>query len=719
MKTCLERNLARAISFGLFFFVTTSLSRAVVYPSFQAIELAASGTIDPGVAIFVPAGLDPAHLPHSFALVRQPTVGAPVPAHWLDTPVFTCDGPNFRATFAVGSDVDLYGGGEVTGPLRRNGTTVHLWNTDNFTYEKDTGKRLYQSHPWVLGVRADGTAFGIIFDCTWKSELSCGDTITFTSQCPGYDVIVIERDSPQDVLSELANLTGHMQLPPRWALGYQQCRYSYDPDTKVREIADNFRQRHIPCDVIWMDIDYMDAYRIFTFRHDEFPDPKGLNQYLHDHQFHSVWMIDPGVKYDPNYAVYQSGSQADVWVKNAEGVSFQGKVWPGLCVFPDFTRPETRAWWSGLYRDFIAQGVDGVWNDMNEPAVFDTPDWTMPEDNWHRGGGDIVPGPHRRYHNVFGLLMVSATREGILAAHPDRRPFVLTRANFLGGQRYAATWTGDNASREDHLEMSIPMTLTLGLSGQPFNGPDIGGFAENAKAEVWSRWIGLGAFYPFSRGHAVKGSNDKEPWAFGPKVEQTARIALDRRYRLLPFLYTQFYQASEDGLPIMRPVFLADPKDRKLRGEERAFTLGSDLLIVPRWARDPQLPDGDWREVSLVDGDLNEPDEPSVRVRAGSIVPLGKIVESTNENSFDPLTLLIALDKSGNAEGKLYEDAGDGFGYKTGDYLLTTYRATLRNGEIAVSVANTQGHRARPQRAVRLEVVAADGSVKFNSVDGL
>lgn len=686
---------------------------------FKPIETATSGTIDDSVALFVPAGLDADHLPHSFALLKSPHIQAPLPSAWLDHPVFTSDGPRFRATLNVGPNVDLYGGGEVTGPLRRNGTTIRLWNTDNYTYEKDDGHRLYQSHPWILGVRADGSSFGVIFDSTWKAELTCADAITFTAIGPAFPVVVIERNSPAEVISELATLTGHINLPPRWSLGYQQCRYSYDPDSRVREIADNFRSRQIPCDVIWMDIDYMDAYRIFTFRKDEFPDPDGLNRYLHDRGFKSVWMIDPGVKIDPGYKVYDSGTKADVWIKNFDGRTLEGKVWPGPVVYPDFTRPDTRAWWANLYASFIARGIDGVWNDMNEPADFDTPDWTIPEDSVHRGGGDITPGPHRRYHNVYGMLMASATREGILKARPDKRPFVLTRANFLGGQRYAATWTGDNASREEHLEMSIPMSLTLGLSGQPFNGPDIGGFAENASAELWARWIGLGAFYPFSRGHAVKGSNNKEPWAFGPAVESTARIALDRRYRLLPYLYTLFQESTRDGLPVMRPDFFIDPRNRDLRSEQGSFTLGSNLLIVPHWSHEPHLTKSDWREFSIVDGDEKDVNQPSVRIRAGSIVPLGKIVQNTTENSFDPLTLVVSLDAQGQAMGQLYEDDGDGWAYQKNNYLLTTYRAVQRGGKIDVTVERAEGQRPRPARTVAIEVIGADGSVTHSTATGL
>ena len=686
---------------------------------FVLVKTGAAGLVGEGIALFVPAGLDPAQLPYSPCLIQAPKIQATLPSNWHEAPIFSSNGKQFRATVAIAKDDDLYGGGEVTGPLRRNDTSIALWNTDNYTYETDGGRRLYQSHPWVLGVRRDGSAYGVLFDSTWKAELVCESVITFTSEGPGFPVLVIERSSPQAVVSALADLTGKMPLPPRWALGYQQCRWSYYPSAKVKEIADGFRTRKIPCDVIWMDIDYMDGFRIFTFDKKGFPDPTELNTYLHERGFKSVWMIDPGVKVDSGYRIFTDGSAWDVWVKTDSGTDFQGDVWPGACVFPDFTRPETRTWWAGLYRDFVGTGVDGVWNDMNEPAIFNVPTKAMPLDNLHRGGGEIPAGSHLRYRNIYGMLMVRATREGIQAARPEKRPFVLTRASFLGGQRYAATWTGDNVSSEAHMKLSIPMTLTLGLSGQSFAGPDLGGFAEKATPELWSRWVGTGVFLPFCRGHAVKGSNDKEPWAFGEKVERTARMALERRYRLLPYLYTKFREASVIGLPVMRPVFMAEPSDLSLRREESAFLLGADLLVVPSWAKKPNLPKGEWREFSLLPGDRENPDQANLLIRAGSIIPVGRVVQNTDENSLDPLTLLVCLDKEGRAAGQLYEDDGDGFGYERGDFLLTTYRAEKRGDRVEVAVAAVEGGRSRPKREVVIEVVGENGERQVSHVAGL
>jgi alpha-glucosidase len=698
-----------AVAFATLSFAETFVLRAT----------GTSGRMGEGIALFLPADLSLERMPASLCLLERPAPDGALPADWKITPEFSFSETRTRVTIPTPAGTSFYGTGEVTGPLLRNGRDITLWNTDNYRYRDDDGRRLYQSHPWVLAVRPDGSAFGVIADSTWRAELALGNSIQFTSDGPSFPVIVIDRASPQGVLRELARLTGRMPLPPRWALGYQQCRWSYNPDSRVREIADGFRARKIPCDVIWMDIDYMDGFRVFTFSPKEFPDPKGLNAYLHERGFHTVWMIDPGVKADPGYRVFESGAATDVWVRDAFGGTFHGDVWPGDCVFPDFTRPETRAWWADLYKDFMATGVDGVWNDMNEPAVFNVPSKTMPLHNWHRGGGELPPGPHARYHNVFGLLMVLATRQGIAEANPDKRPFVLTRSNFLGGQRYAATWTGDNASTWEHLKMAIPMTLNLGLSGQPFNGPDLGGFAGEATPELWGQWVAMGAFFPFSRGHSEKGAPAKEPWAFGPEVENAARTALERRYRLLPYYYTLFRESSVNGQPVMRPLFFADPKDPALRAEDRAFLIGDDVLVVPKWAEQPHLPRGIWRSVSLV-GENSGTDkfQADLKLRGGAIVPLGKVIQNTGEESLDPLTLLVCLDDHGLASGQLYEDAGDGYGYQKGEYLLTTYEAVRQGHEVTVRVAKIEGNNPRPVRHVVVQVVTDSGVSTAEGKDG-
>ena len=661
------------------------------------------------VAVFYPKGDDASQHSPSPIFLRELAPVGDVPADWKIRPRFSVDNGKSIAVINTEPDVDLYGTGEVTGDLRRNGTKIQLWNFDNPSYQLDNGSHLYQSHPWVIGVRPDGSAFGIIADNTWKSGIDLTDNVRFESDGPAFRVIVIEKETPQALLATLADLTGHMEIPPLWALGYQQCRWSYNPDTRVKEIADSLRHYQIPSDVIWLDIDYMDKFKIFTFNKEEFPDPKGLNDYLHSKNFKTVYMIDPGVKVEEGYFVDDQGSEADYWVKDENGEVYEGKVWPGACHFPDFTRPEVRSWWSSLYPDFMAQGIDGVWNDMNEPAVFDV--GTMPITNQHQGGDGLTPSSHLRYHNVYGYNMVKASREGILRANPNKRPFLLTRANFLGGHRYAATWTGDNASTREHMELSIPMTITLGLSGQPFNGPDIGGFAGDATPELLANWTAIGVYFPFVRNHSIKGSVDQEPWVFGDEVLDVCRTAINRRYKLLPYIYTLFHEASVNGMPVMRPLFFADVKDLSLRNEQKAFLLGNDLMVVPRWAEKTAMPKGDWKPLALEDKD--DAYQAQLFQRPGSIIPLANLYQNTEEYNTDSLTLLVNLDTDNEASGSIYEDAGDGFGYKKGEYAEYAAKAKLDGKQLTVSLSRVGGEMGTNPKRLRIGFVT-DGKITYS-----
>lgn len=673
--------------------------------------------IDNRVAVFYPANYDAAqHQPSPIFLRELAPISQNLPDDWQLRPRFTKENGHSVATFEVG-DADLYGCGEVYGDLKRNGETVGLWNKDNGLYMTEGGKRLYQSHPWVLGVRKNGTAFGLIADNTWKSKLTTDHQVRFDSEGPAFRVVVIERNSPVEVLQELAKLSGTIEMPPLWSLGFHQCRHSYVPDTWAMQIADTFRDKQIPCDVIWMDIIYMDGFRIFTFSPKEMPNPKAFNDYLHSKKFKSVFMIDPGVKVDPNYFVDQQGMANDYYVKTKDGKPFVGQVWPGDTHFPDFTRPEVRRWWSTLYPDFMATGIDGIWNDMNEPAVFDGPDSSMPEDNIHLGGEGLTEGPHLRYHNVYGYNMVKATREGMLLANPQKRPFVLSRSNFLGGQRYAATWTGDNASTWEHMKASIPMTLNMGLTGQPFNGPDIGGFARDCNGELLAHWTAIGVYFPFVRNHCSLEEVQQEPWAFGQQVEDVCRTAINRRYRLLPYVYSLFRETSQTGIPVMRPVFMADVNDETLRSEQQAFLLGGDLLIVPRWAEKPALPKGNWATFSMENGDDGY--QARLALRPGSVLPLANLYQNTVDYCTDSLTLVVNLDEKGLAHGRLYEDDGDGFNYRSGDYSDYQLKASTDGKTLTVSLQKIDGKRkASNKRWLRIAQIVKGRLVYSNWQEG-
>ncbi|XAR70738.1 Alpha-glucosidase [Bertholletia excelsa] len=634
--------------------------------------------------------------------------GQKVPSH---IPTFECVRGQQIIQIELPRGTSFYGTGEVSGKLERTGKRVFTWNTDAYGYGSGTTS-LYQSHPWVLAVFPSGEALGVLADTTRRCEIDLREesTIKFVAS-QSYPVITFGPfQSPTDVLVSLSRAVGTVFMPPKWALGYHQCRWGYDSEARVREIAKTFRQKGMPCDVIWMDIDYMDGYRCFTFDQERFPDPKTLVAELHQAGFKAIWMLDPGIKREEGYFVYDSGSERDIWIQTADGKPFVGDVWPGPCVFPDFAQSRTRSWWADLVKDFISNGVDGIWNDMNEPAVFKTVTKTMPESNVHHG--DIEFGGcqnHLHYHNVYGMLMARSTYEGMKLANENGRPFVLTRAGFIGSQRYAATWTGDNLSTWEHLHMSISMVLQLGLSGQPLSGPDIGGYVGNATPKLFGRWMAFGALFPFSRGHSETGSVDHEPWSFGEECEEVCRLALKRRYRLLPHIYTLFYMAHTRGTPVASPTFFADPKDPRLRTLENSFMLGP-LLIYSSTANDLDrdqvqhvLPKGIWLDFDFED---SHPDLPALYLQGGSIIPFGPAIQHVGQaKPTDDLSLLVALDEHGKAEGFLFEDNGDGYDFTRGRYLLTTYVAELVSSVVTVKVSKTEGSWKRPKRRLHVQLL--------------
>ncbi len=674
----------RAIATGTRRFVNP-LARDGVVPFPGYVEEPVGSTIE---APAIPGRTDVPHDPLA-ALVGRPTASDVVPEFAV------VDGRSLVAVRAAGA-TDRYGLGEVCGRLRHMNRRVIGATRDAFGYN-DTHHDLYQAHPWVLCVRADGTAFGVIVETTYRFTAHIVRNVLFEVEGPPPTVTVIEGDDPAAVLGRLADLTGHMPLPPRWALGFQQSKWSYTPADEVLRTAAEFRKRQLPADVIWVDIDYMDAFKVFTFDPDAFADPAQLVDDLHDLGWRSAWMIDPGIKVEPGYAVYDSAIAEGHLLTGADGAAFEGVVWPGPSVFPDFTRHDTRAWWARLYEDFLATGLDAVWNDMNEPAnLDDLPNAGFPRDVAYRADAELGgPSDHARYQNIYGMQMTRASHEGMLAARPDRRPFLLTRSTFLGGHRYAATWTGDNTSNWDHLAWSIPMALNLGLSGQPFVGPDIGGFDGACDGALLARWMGIGCLLPFARNHNMKAMPDQEPWAFGTSVEETCRRALERRYRLLPYLYTLAHEAATTGVPIVRPAFFADLTDRSLRGIDTAFLLGRDVYVRCDVTRDgvgpvAPVPTG-WRRIEVLDPTGAVPlaavdhDLPELYLRPGAVLPLGPVMQWSDELPLDEVTLLTHLDDSGVARGVLYEDDGDGYAHLDGAFRLVEFVVTA-DGDVTSSV---------------------------------
>jgi len=616
--------------------------------------------------------------------------------------------------------VSLYGTGEVAGPMRRNGTNALLWNTDSFGYDRST-PALYQAHPWILALRPDGSAFGVLIDTTYRTEINLTAGIRVKVHGPAPAVYVINADSPDQVLATLAQWIGPMPLPPMWVLGFHQCRYSYDTQDIVLEVAKSFRKHDLPCDVIWCDIDYMDEYKVFTTHPESFENVWAMTRELSTIGMRTVYILDPGLKVDDDYQPYTTGVEAGHFVQLPDRSIYEGQVWPGVCAFPDFLNSNVRSWWGSLCADFAEHtGAAGLWTDMNEPAVFDGPDHTLPLESKHNADPELGgPGDHARYHNVYGMHMARATQEGLAERFPDQRPFVLSRSNYLGGQRYAACWTGDSASTWEHLTWTVPMMVNLGLSGQPLAGCDIGGFSHNATPELFARWMGIGCLLPFARAHSDKGTNPHEPWSFGDDTLAASRRALERRYRLLHYIYTLFYEHTRTGLPVMRPLFFADPTDEALHDCDDAFLLGEALLVRASITEDnikrAPMPKGIWRRVEPApehDGSTHH-QLPDLLLKGGCILPLGPIIQSTQQvtgtGRIDPLTLVVCLDENGQARGTLYEDQGDGFGYKDSDYLYTTYTARQEGSRVVIGIESADGKRPRHIRAAEILILMPNG----------
>ena len=495
-------------------------------------------------------------------------------------------------------DDHFYGFGEKTGFLDKRGEKMTMWNTDVYAPHNPEIDALYQSIPYFMTVR-NGNAHGIFFDNTGKTVFdmkSSTESYSFSAETGQLDYYVFAGPTPKAVLEQYTEITGKMPLPPKWTLGYHQSRYSYKNEQEVRELVNNFKAKGIPLDAIYLDIHYMDGYRVFTFDEARFPNPKGLLEDLKEAGIHVVPIVDPGVKEDPEYSVYQEGINEDYFCKYIEGNIYYGDVWPGNSAFPDFTNDDVREWWGEKHKFYTDLGVEGIWNDMNEPAVFNETK-TMDVKVMHDNNGD--PKTHRQLHNVYGFLMGEATYEGMKKELDGNRPFLLTRAGYAGVQRYASVWTGDNRSFWEHLQMALPMCMNLGISGVPFSGPDVGGFAHDSNGELLARWTQFGTFTPYFRNHSVLESIHQEPWSFGEEYEQVIKEAIQERYVWLPYLYTLFQEASVTGMPVMRALLLEYPDDKNVFNLSDQFMIGSDIIVAPILTPDTNyrvvyLPEGNW-----------------------------------------------------------------------------------------------------------------------------
>lgn len=640
-----------------------------------------------------------------------------------------------KITKVAQEDEAYYGLGDKASALNLRGQSKQNWNSDAFGYGLESDP-LYRSIPFYLGLQA-GIGYGIFMDNSYRSHFDFDSNekgeMSFAAEGGEMNYYFIAGPKLLDVAERYTELTGRAELPPMWALGFHQCRWSYYPEQQVRDLANTFRELQIPCDAIYLDIDYMDGYRCFTWNHDHFLNPTNMIGDLEKQGFQTVVMIDPGLRVDEDYEVYTSGLEIDAYCKRSTGELMVGPVWPPACVFPDYTRPDVREWWGKLYHElYVEQGVSGFWNDMNEPAMFKVNSGTIPDDVLHDYDGELTN--HRKAHNIYGLQMSRATTEGLKKLKPNKRPFLLTRASFSGGQRFAAAWTGDNVASWEHLHIANTQSQRMSASGFSFIGSDIGGFADQPTGELMVRWLQSAIFHPFFRVHSmgnkVDGASEveqseiekqerenrmsQEPWAFGDEWTALARAAIELRYAWLPYIYSTFWQYSNYGTPMMRSAIFHDQHDPKLRDEEQTFLFGDNVLICPienpiwtdsteedieaiveheieddaetkekiqrKSVQEVYLPKGHWYDYwtkQVYEGNLTIDvkialDRIPIFVKAGAVLPHYPVQQYVGEKVIEELTLHIFY-VNGEARTTLYEDAGEGYKYEKGNYSLKTY----------------------------------------------
>ena len=610
----------------------------------------------------------------------------------------------------IGTEVTAYkklqpnekfiGLGEKTGNLNRFGNAYTHWNTDYFAYGVGDDP-LYLSIPFYLGVHNQGH-YGIFLDNTHKSLFNFGASnnrfASFSAEDGDMDYYFFHYPSISEIITAYTWLTGRMQMPPKWALGFQQCRYSYYPESEVYGVAQAFRDKKMPADVIYLDIHHMEAYKVFTFDGEKFPNPKALIARLKEKGFKVVVILDPGIKTEESYSPFREGLEQGLFVNYPDGKTYEAQVWPGWCAFPDFTNPATRSWWEEKMAFYTEAGVDGFWTDMNEPAS-----WGQCTPNLLEFDFDGEKASHRKARNVFGMQMARSTQAGARKQAPKKRPFVLTRSGFAGIQRFAAAWTGDNVASEEHMLAGIRLVNSLGMSGVSFAGYDVGGFAGEASKGLFARWMSIAAFSPLYRAHSMINTKDAEPWAFGEEVEEISRNYLNFRYSLLPTIYSAFHQSTNNGLPLAASLAIHYPQDEAIyqTAFQNEYLFCDTFLVAPvesfREISKVYLPQGEWyylytdqkhqgSQVTYQDSPLNYL---PVYVQAGKIFAQQSPTQHTG--MAPDSTLILHLYRGSTRSTYIhYEDAGEGLDYLDGEFFSREIQYQPENGSLKIEQAKGQ-----------------------------
>lgn len=647
--------------------------------------------------------------------------------HWEES--FEYGGNFVKMSKSSRDGENFYGLGDKPTNFNLKGKRTSNWNTDQYAYGKDT-EELYKDVPFYVGLH-DKMAYGIFFDNTFKTHFDfCHErrnVMSFWADGGEMNYYFFYGPEMSKVVKAYSDLTGKPELPPMWAMGYHQCKWSYYPESRVREITSKFRELSFPCDAIYLDIDYMDGFRCFTWNKEYFPNPKQMIDDFNEQGFKTVAIIDPGIKIDRDNEVFQEALEKDYFCKRADGSYMKGKVWPGECYFPDFTNPEVREWWASLYKGLIEEdGVHGVWNDMNEPAVMEVPGKTFPNDVRHSYDGNYCS--HRKAHNVYGMQMARATYHGVKRHAAPKRPFVITRATYSGGQRYTSSWTGDNVATWEHLWLANIQVQRMSLSGMGFVGTDIGGFAEQPSGELFTRWVQLGVFHPFTRVHSSGHHGDQEPWSFDQEVLEITKKFVELRYQLLPYIYTMYYKYTTQGDPMIKPLVYFDQEDHHTHYRSDEFIFGDQILVCPVQEPNAQgrrmyMPRGNWYNMwtqEFVEGGkelwVNAPlDSMPVFVKEGSVIPKYPVQQYVDEQKIETLELDVYY-KKGRERSSIYEDAHDGYDYKRGKYILKKIKFYGKEKEVLIDQFR-DGRYETTYNKVQLNLIGLPFELKNVTVD--
>lgn len=600
--------------------------------------------------------------------------------------------------------------GEKTGGLDRRGNGYTNWNTDFFGYGTDADP-IYVSIPFYIGIHS-GLNYGIFMDNSAKSHFNFGASnnrfSSFTAEYGDMNYYFIYRSKVAGIIEDYTWLTGRTPMPSQWSIGFQQCRYSYYPDKEVLNIAHTFREKKIPLDVIYLDIHYMDAYKIFTWHPTRFPEPKKMLDELKSLGIKTTVIVDPGIKVEKGYKSYEDGLKQDIFIKYPDKTNYTGEVWPGWCHFPDFTNPKGRDWWGKSFAGYVGDGIEGFWNDMNEPATWGQKFPALVEFDY-----DGHKSTTMQSRNVFGMQMARSTYEGTKKLMNGKRPFILTRAGYSGIQRYSAVWTGDNSPYDDHMLLGVRLVNSLGLSGVANAGYDVGGFAGDASPALFARWISLGAFSPFFRSHKMINAKESQPWSYGEEVEEIAKNYIQLRYNLMPHLYSSFYEASQTGMPVARSLAIDYPGDAKIYESTyyNQYFFGNGILVAPFSSAvslgKVYLPQGNWYDFyndKAFNGNQEMVVETPVNrlpvfVKGGSIIAMQSPVQSFKDAPFD--TLYIHLYYGSNTNSIVYyEDDGDSYGYEKGQFYKRALNYDAAKKEFSLS--DVQGSHTSKFKNIKL-----------------